>query len=106
QTFQANSDANGTVRNYLKTVIRTRYISIVPKKWYLGICMRVEIYGCEACGRELGLSNGRVLNTQLTASSHMGDLHRPQYARLKNPTRVWCAALEDTKPFLQVDLQT
>ncbi|RMX55066.1 hypothetical protein pdam_00007287 [Pocillopora damicornis] len=46
--FVANKNSRDTVRQYLNPRIRARYVRFVPVTWYNWICMRVEIYGCDA----------------------------------------------------------
>ncbi|XP_022809904.1 lactadherin-like [Stylophora pistillata] len=46
--FIANRNSRDTKRQYLNPRIRARYIRFVPVTWYNYICMRVEIYGCDA----------------------------------------------------------
>ncbi|KAJ7390138.1 hypothetical protein OS493_027176 [Desmophyllum pertusum] len=46
--FVANKNNRDTVRQYLNPRIRARYLRFVPVTWNKWICMRVEIYGCDA----------------------------------------------------------
>ena len=55
QYFVANSDNKNTVRHYLNPRIRARYVRFVPVTWHNWICMRVEIYGCDAGESKLRL---------------------------------------------------
>ncbi|XP_078403289.1 venom prothrombin activator pseutarin-C non-catalytic subunit [Cetorhinus maximus] len=57
------------------------------------------------CRVPLGLATGRIENSQLTASGHIGKW-RPQLARLHNSgfTNAWRA--KGSRPWIQVDLKT
>ncbi|XP_048585280.1 uncharacterized protein LOC5502169 isoform X2 [Nematostella vectensis] len=101
--FTANENPNSTVRNYLKGVT-ARLISIQPKDFKFRMCLRIEIHGREACTGDLGISNGRIPDGQLSSSSTAGLNYAAKYARLMNPTRVWCASPDDPTPYLQIDL--
>ena len=46
QEFKGNCDHVTPVLNILDTAIYARYVKFHPIKYYEGICMRVEIYGC------------------------------------------------------------
>ena len=63
------------------------------------------------CNRTVGLQDGRVLDSQLSASSFYENLYigsgktvhtKPQYSRLYN-TRAWCAS-GGRNHYIQVDL--
>ena len=36
------------VQNVLKESLQTRYLRFLPITWYGHVCMRVEVFGCEA----------------------------------------------------------
>ncbi|XP_073230078.1 uncharacterized protein [Porites lutea] len=46
--FVANKNRRDTVRQYLNPRIRARFVRFVPVAWHNWICMRAEIYGCDA----------------------------------------------------------
>ncbi|XP_054915736.1 coagulation factor V [Poeciliopsis prolifica] len=45
--FDGNTNNNDHVRNYIYPPIFTRFIRIVPKRWWNSITMRVELLGCD-----------------------------------------------------------
>lgn len=46
--FDANADAFSVKHNNLKKPITARYLRINPRTWDKGICLRTELYGCDA----------------------------------------------------------
>ena len=50
QVFPGNSDKHTVVFHVFAFKIRARYVKFVMQTWYYKghICMRVELYGCEA----------------------------------------------------------
>ncbi|KAL9962770.1 hypothetical protein ACROYT_G031908 [Oculina patagonica] len=48
QVFNGNSESNMMVVNGIKETQLTRYVRFLPITWYGHVCMRVEVYGCEA----------------------------------------------------------
>lgn len=46
--FDANVDAFSVKHNNLKKPIISRYLRINPRTWEKGICLRTELYGCDA----------------------------------------------------------
>ena len=56
---------------------------------------------------DLGMENGTILDSQITASSQQSGSTPANNGRL-NYTSVssWCAATSDSNPYLQIDLQT
>ncbi|XP_005038621.1 PREDICTED: coagulation factor V isoform X1 [Ficedula albicollis] len=47
KVFLGNANSNGHVKNFFNPPILSRFIRIVPKTWYRGIALRVELYGCD-----------------------------------------------------------
>ncbi|XP_065107956.1 coagulation factor V [Paramisgurnus dabryanus] len=47
RTFQANSDNDGQVKNYIHPPIFSRFIRVVPIRWQSFITMRIELLGCD-----------------------------------------------------------
>ena len=61
---------------------------------------------CSAvCRYPMGMENGRIQNSSITASSYLNDTFAPNEARLGN-NKMWCAAADqqNTKQWLKVDL--
>ncbi|EDO41878.1 predicted protein, partial [Nematostella vectensis] len=52
----------------------------------------------------LGMSNGIIPDSSLTASSHRSGLFGPEQGRLGNPRFAWSPRPDDASPFFQVDL--
>ena len=60
--------------------------------------------GCQE--RELGMSNGYILDRDITSSSIQNASTPAKNARLNyNGGSSWCAAAKDSKPYLQVELE-
>nr|XP_030121288.3 coagulation factor V isoform X2 [Taeniopygia guttata] len=57
KVFLGNANSNGHVKNFFNPPILSRFIRIVPKTWYRGIALRVELYGCNFGG---GLAVKRI----------------------------------------------
>ncbi|XP_064412941.1 coagulation factor V [Latimeria chalumnae] len=45
--FTGNVNSHGHVRNYFDPPIFARFIRIIPRTWTKGICLRLEILGCD-----------------------------------------------------------
>ncbi|XP_014326007.1 coagulation factor V [Xiphophorus maculatus] len=45
--FDGNSNNNSHARNYIYPPIFTRFIRVVPKRWWNSITMRLELLGCD-----------------------------------------------------------
>ena len=70
--------------------------------WYfLYICFCLD-----PCMAPLGMSDGRIVNYRLTASSEYNNNYRAQYGRLQSRKGGWVAASSDRKPYIQADLET
>uniref|UniRef100_A0A8U8B4R9 Uncharacterized protein n=1 Tax=Geospiza parvula TaxID=87175 RepID=A0A8U8B4R9_GEOPR len=50
KVFLGNANSNEHVKNFFNPPILSRFIRIVPKTWYRGIALRVELYGCDFGG--------------------------------------------------------
>ena len=46
QMFQGNSNQSTVVSNKLPQPILLQYIRVYPVDWYMGVCLRLEVYGC------------------------------------------------------------
>uniref|UniRef100_A0A8C9FGJ0 Coagulation factor V n=1 Tax=Pavo cristatus TaxID=9049 RepID=A0A8C9FGJ0_PAVCR len=69
--FEGNSDAYGIKENIIDPPIIARYIRVYPTQAYNEPTLRMELLGCEVdgCSLPLGMENGEIKNTQITASS-------------------------------------
>ncbi|XP_001634630.2 discoidin, CUB and LCCL domain-containing protein 2 [Nematostella vectensis] len=47
EIFDGNVDSFTVHHNNLKTPVIARYVRINPRTWEKGICLRVELYGCD-----------------------------------------------------------
>ncbi|KFR14606.1 Coagulation factor V, partial [Opisthocomus hoazin] len=50
KVFLGNENSNGQVKHFFNPPILSRFIRIVPRTWYHGIALRVELYGCDFGG--------------------------------------------------------
>ncbi|XP_030333639.1 coagulation factor V [Strigops habroptila] len=50
KVFLGNENSNGHVKHFFNPPILSRFIRIVPRTWYSGIALRVELYGCDFGG--------------------------------------------------------
>ena len=48
QVFQGNTNQSTVVTNKLRQPILAQYIRVHAQQWYLGVCLRIEVYGCAA----------------------------------------------------------
>ena len=46
QIFQGNTNQSTIVTNKFPQPIFAQYIRVHAEKWYIGVCLRVEFYGC------------------------------------------------------------
>ncbi|XP_028395163.1 uncharacterized protein LOC114519252 isoform X2 [Dendronephthya gigantea] len=65
-------------------------------------CMRLSLQGCEfVCQSALGMSNMKIRNNQITASSFKYPDNPPENARRR--LKGWCAEANDEKQWIQVN---
>lgn len=50
KVFLGNENSSGHVKHFFNPPILSRFIRIVPRTWYNGIALRVELYGCDFGG--------------------------------------------------------
>ncbi|XP_054670680.1 coagulation factor V isoform X1 [Grus americana] len=111
--FEGNSDAYGIKENIIDPPIIARYIRVYPTEAYNRPTLRMEFLGCEVdgCSLPLGMENGEIKNTQITASSVKTSWFNtwdPSLARLnqKGKMNAWRAKLNNNQQWLQIDLLT
>ncbi|KFO84841.1 Coagulation factor V, partial [Buceros rhinoceros silvestris] len=111
--FEGNSDAYGIKENIIDPPIIARYVRVYPTEAYNRPALRMELLGCEVdgCSLPLGMENGEIKNTQITASSAKTSWFstwEPSLARLnqKGKTNAWRAKLNNNQQWLQIDLLT
>ncbi|XP_078355885.1 uncharacterized protein LOC144640668 [Oculina patagonica] len=106
--FVGNTDQNTIVYHELKPPIRARYIRFRPVAWYVGVSMRVELYGCfQECIGPLGMEDGVLSDDKITASTEY-DGHHAIQGRLHFPASnlagAWTATRNDINQWLQIYL--
>nr|XP_042904159.1 uncharacterized protein LOC107439698 isoform X4 [Parasteatoda tepidariorum] len=104
--FPANFDPVSVVTNEFSSIIRARYLRIVPKTWKNWISMQIEILGCYnplPCREPMGLDEGYVNIHQISSSSKMSELYSAYNGRLSSENS-WVPAKYDHDQFIQVDL--
>ncbi|XP_010280564.1 PREDICTED: coagulation factor V [Phaethon lepturus] len=111
--FEGNSDAYGVKENIIDPPIIARYVRVYPTEAYNRPTLRMELLGCEVdgCSLPLGMENGEIKNTQITASSVKTSWFNtwdPSLARLnqKGKINAWRAKLNNNQQWLQIDLLT
>ncbi|XP_015757096.1 PREDICTED: uncharacterized protein LOC107336222 [Acropora digitifera] len=112
--LRGNRDRNTVVRNTLSPAIKARYVRYYPISWHSYMSCRVELYGRYLkplpVPRPCGLSNNRINNRFITASSSYDRYHAPWLGRLHNKKRGryrggWSAKVNRQGQYLQVDLR-
>uniref|UniRef100_A0A8B9IH31 Coagulation factor V n=1 Tax=Anser cygnoides TaxID=8845 RepID=A0A8B9IH31_ANSCY len=111
QIFEGNSDAYGIKENIIDPPIIAKYIRVYPTQAYNRPTLRMELLGCEVdgCSLPLGMENGVIKNTQITASSvktSWFNTWEPSLARLnqKGKINAWRAKSNNNQQWLQIDL--
>ncbi|XP_051762250.1 coagulation factor V isoform X1 [Ctenopharyngodon idella] len=113
KTFEGNNEAYDTKHNIFFPPLIGRYVRLHPSHSYNYPTVRLEYFGCEldGCSVPLGMENGLIKDTQITASSvasswYTGQWH-PWYARLnmQGTTNAWKAKDNDIQPWIQVELK-
>ncbi|XP_022786853.1 lactadherin-like [Stylophora pistillata] len=109
KVFDGNTDQNTVVYHFLNAPIKARYIRFRPVTWSGHISMRVELYGCSACGEALGMASYAIPNGQVTASSewdlnHAAIQGRLHYIPPPGKQGGWSARHNNANQWLQIDL--
>ncbi|XP_066029356.1 uncharacterized protein [Pocillopora verrucosa] len=107
--FHGNTDSNTIVTHELLPPIQALYIRLRPTAWFNHISMRMEIYGCPACAKPLGMESGAILDAQITASSEFDGNHAATQGRLNflavpGKAGSWSARTNDASQWIQVKL--
>lgn len=63
----------------------------------------------QTCQYPIGIENGKIIDSQITASSEQGPYHRAYQARLNNIAKgknagAWCPKKHDQSQWLQIDM--
>ncbi|XP_078346349.1 uncharacterized protein LOC144631708 isoform X1 [Oculina patagonica] len=112
KVYDANTDRNSVIVNELIQPIEARFVRIYPETWNVHISMRMDLYGCEIrsdCMSPLGMENGRIQDSAITASSLWDANHGPNNARIYHRagggrTGAWSTKTSDKGQWIQVDL--
>ncbi|XP_032240781.2 uncharacterized protein LOC5515249 isoform X2 [Nematostella vectensis] len=101
--FPGPSSKYDTSKVDLTPAVYARFIRIAAISWETHVCMRIELYGCRACGDALGLEDFRIPDNAITASRTNGNF-LPKYARFGYDQIGWFPSNKDLDNYLQVDL--
>ncbi|XP_041484756.1 EGF-like repeat and discoidin I-like domain-containing protein 3 [Lytechinus variegatus] len=130
EVFPGNDDRNSYVTHMFIRPIVGRFFRIHPKTFYGRIAMRMELYGfgpvtdviaalnvegkpgCRPplLGEGLGVEDGRIPDSSLTASSFFAADHEPYRGRLNTPEDLgitvgaWVAVKADSNKWVKVEL--
>ncbi|XP_022106177.1 uncharacterized protein LOC110987618 [Acanthaster planci] len=97
---------------YFSSPVVARYVRIfIDKMQNKDACLRFEIVGCQGCRAPLGMADGSVPDSAITASTVQSVDFQPHFGRLYNSNltttsgfAVWCASSADQYPWISVDL--
>ncbi|KAJ7379104.1 hypothetical protein OS493_018903 [Desmophyllum pertusum] len=95
------------VMSNLSFPVRANMIRIYPKRAVGDTCLRLELYGCQACFEPFGIEDGVIPDKAITSSSSFGPGFEPFHGRLNSVSGngSWCALkTTDKAPYLQIDL--
>ncbi|CAH3038827.1 unnamed protein product [Porites evermanni] len=112
-----NKDRNTIVGSILNPSIIARYLRIHPREYYIWMSLRFELYGCTSgfpipkvppCQVQLGMQNGKLPNSALSASSQWNSYYGPENARLhfhpqSGRNGAWIPKKQDHHEWFQVD---
>ncbi|EDO41980.1 predicted protein [Nematostella vectensis] len=101
--FPGPSSKYDTSKVNFTPAVYTRFIRIVALSWETHVCMRIELYGCRACGDALGLEDFRVPDGAFTSSGVASPYHLPHYGRLGHQYG-YVPINKNFEDYLQVDL--
>ncbi|XP_072178152.1 uncharacterized protein [Diadema setosum] len=126
--FRGNGEPHCERPVYFDAPIRAAQLRIIPFEKYKNISMRLEVLGCrdDDCDFTLGMQNGRIHDSRITASSSLSEvLYGPPQSRLRpygqqKDGNGWMPSyhsnsrladydtptLPEVKEWIQVDLRT
>nr|WFD50011.1 nectin variant 3 [Paracentrotus lividus] len=115
QIFSGSSDRDSLVISMLPLPVTARYVRIHPETWSGHISMRFELLGdgpinVVSTPGKLGIEDGRIAASSLSASSCYDGNHCVDRSRLNQPraspfTGAWSARTNDLDQWIQVDLR-
>ncbi|KAK2554621.1 EGF-like repeat and discoidin I-like domain-containing protein 3, partial [Acropora cervicornis] len=111
QQFQGNYDMLSVQTHSFTPALYTRYVRINPRGWRSRIALRMELYGGAwiiSCFQPLGLQNGRLPNSKITASSELNNNLAAWLGRLGRQKQgakggAWCAQLNNHYQWIKFD---
>ncbi|XP_068726460.1 uncharacterized protein, partial [Montipora capricornis] len=111
--YGGNSDRYIVVTHTFNRRIIARFIRLHPVSYHGWMSMRVEFYGCiigPRCNRPIGIENGKIRGTQISASSEADSNHAAQLGRLNQKPSgkkigAWAAGSVSAYQWLQIDLK-
>ncbi|XP_078606444.1 uncharacterized protein LOC144879090 [Branchiostoma floridae x Branchiostoma japonicum] len=110
KVFDGNSDRTTPVTHLLDSPVVTKHVRFVAETWHGYICMRVEVLGCKdiaACLEPMGMEDGSIPDSSITASSVYDINHKTYHGRLNTleGRTAWVASITlEAGQWLQVDL--
>ncbi|XP_022098818.1 uncharacterized protein LOC110983669 isoform X2 [Acanthaster planci] len=110
--FRANGETNCRRPIVLPTPVRATCVRIVPTLWNHALHLRIDLIGCldNDCDTVLGLSDYRVLDSQITSSSSLNETNSAKTARLnpldRQQSTGWVPHNSDPQQWLLVDLRS
>ncbi|KAL9983324.1 hypothetical protein ACROYT_G005476 [Oculina patagonica] len=93
---------HGNKRYRLANTVHARFVRVVVKEWTNHICLRMELYGCQACLEPLGLENFQIPDDSIAVSSEVRSKERIRLGYYKGS--MWCARHFDLNQFVKIDL--
>ncbi|XP_022800570.1 uncharacterized protein LOC111338360 [Stylophora pistillata] len=105
KSFWAKAESDIVAYRDLDPPIRARFIRFRPTLWHYFATMRVELYGCplDCSPKPLGMENGAISDSHITASSENGLKWPAKNARLNYPQGgAWAPKLNPDE-WLQID---
>ncbi|XP_031549039.1 uncharacterized protein LOC116286593 [Actinia tenebrosa] len=86
------------IRHRFERRIVATHVRIVILEYQAAICLQAELYGCEACSESRGFGHHRITSYTLSASSNGASVSDAEVSSLNS---AWCAASDDSNPYLQ-----
>eukprot|EP00163_Fabomonas_tropica_P016080 TRINITY_DN28_c0_g1_i1.p1 TRINITY_DN28_c0_g1~~TRINITY_DN28_c0_g1_i1.p1 ORF type:complete len:1678 (+),score=531.68 TRINITY_DN28_c0_g1_i1:334-5367(+) len=110
--FRGNYNRDTVISHVLHRPVRARYVRVWPMGWHSYPAMRFEFYStakaggqyAEQIGNPIGISDGRIKDTAISASSECDPKGRATYARLrqnKGGYGAWCPKHTDNHEWIQ-----
>ncbi|KAG8186759.1 hypothetical protein JTE90_010656 [Oedothorax gibbosus] len=104
--FNGNRDNESPATIMFPASIFSRYLRIRPTHYEKKVGLRLEVLGCakeKLCMEPMGLENGLLSDSHISASSYKTDETSPEHARLNSKTSWSAAATEGAPQFIKVD---